>query len=256
MNNTEIYDALGSDYDAMVDWGARLKREWPFFQQTFHQVAAARVLDVGCGTGGHAIFFARQGLEVTGADPSAAMLRQATLNATGVSKAHFIGAGFGELVAKIDGHFDAITCLGNTLPHILSRDALQDALADIADGLRPGGVFIVQQLNYDRIMSSRQRYLGLSAGERKGREILFLRFYDFGPELLTFNLVTINHGANGWTFSPHSTPLRPILRQELTDLLQAVGFDQIECFGDYERNPFVLPESNDLVLVARKKSEG
>ncbi|MCL4369069.1 MAG: class I SAM-dependent methyltransferase [Actinobacteria bacterium] len=251
-DTTALYDGLGPAYDAMVDWDGRLRRESPFFEWLFKEAGARRVLDVGCSTGGHAIHFARLGLEAVGADPSGAMLAQAERKAAGVPGAHFAAAGFGELQAKVGGAFDAVTCLGNTLPHALSRNAVRAALADIGAVLRPEGLLIVQQLNYDRILSQRQRFLGVSAGNDSGREVLFFRFYDFGDELLTFNLVTFRRDDGDWSFRVHSTLLRPILKAELEELLPECGFGPAEFFGDYQSRPFIAGESNDLILVARK----
>lgn len=251
-DTTALYESMGAAYDAMVDWEGRLRRESPFFERLFKDIGAHRVLDLGCGTGGHAIHFARLGLETVGVDPSQAMLAQAKSNAAGVPGVRLVMAGFGELQARVGGAFDAVICLGNTLPHVLSRDALRAALADIASVLRPGGLLVVQQLNYDRILAQRQRFLGVSASKEQGRDILFFRFYDFGDETLTFNLVTFRRNDSEWSFQAHSTPLRPILKAELEALLAECGFWPLEFFGDYERRPFVANESNDLVLVAKR----
>ncbi len=252
MDTTALYEGLGPAYDAMVDWEGRLRREAPFFAGVFDETRVRRVLDLGCGTGGHAIHFARLGLEVVGADPSPAMLAQAERNARGVPGVRFVLAGFGQLQAKVPGPFDAVTCLGNTLPHALSREALQATLADIAAVLRPGGALVIQQLNYDRIMAQRQRYLGVTAGHEADHCILFFRFYDFGEELLTFNMVTFRQDGAEWRFQVHSTPLRPILRAELEELLQETGLTTTAVSGDYQRSPFQPAESNDLVLMARR----
>lgn len=248
-----LYDRFGPDYDMMVDWAGRLEREWPFFAALFERVGARRVLDAGCGTGGHTVFFARQGLEVVGADPSAAMVRQALRRAKGVREASFVRAGFGELRNAVPGAFDAVVCLGNTLPHALDRAALFRAIADMAAVLRPGGLLIVQQLNYDRICAQRQRFLGVSSGKARGEELLFFRFYDFEDPLLTFNVVIFRRKRGGpWSFRAEATRLRPILQRELAGMLAIVGFAPVEYYGGYDRAPFEPARSNDLIFVATR----
>jgi SAM-dependent methyltransferase len=237
----------------MVDWHGRLEREWPFLRQQFELGNVHRVLDLGCGTGGHSIFFARQGLEVVGADPSPSLLLQAANNAAGMGNVRFVAAGFGELRQKIGGAFDVVVCLGNSLPHILTQTALQETIEDVSSVLRPGGLFIVQQLNYNRILRSHQRFLGVSSGQKDGREVLFFRFYDFGEELLTFNLVTFNHHLDGWGFVTFNTPLRPILLSEVSEVLHNAGFTA-EYWGDYAGNPFDVVKSNDLIFVATRQT--
>ena len=41
----EFYDRLGEDYDGMVSWDARLKREEAFFKQLFAAERTRSVLD-------------------------------------------------------------------------------------------------------------------------------------------------------------------------------------------------------------------
>ncbi len=250
-DTTALYEGLGAAYDAMVDWAGRLEREWPFLSRYFEAAGVRTVLDVGCGTGGHAIRFAQAGLQVVGADPSQAMVAQARKNSAGISGVEFIVAGFGHLQETVGSGFDAVTCLGNTLPHVLSAPELRATLQDIRGVLRPGGLLILQQLNYDRIISRRQRYLGVSSGQENGREILFFRFYDYGPELLTFNMVTFRRQDDGsWIFDVYSSPMRPIQQSELLDTLRKTGFGRLETFGDYQGHVFDPETSNDLVVVA------
>ncbi|MBE0418499.1 MAG: class I SAM-dependent methyltransferase, partial [Coriobacteriia bacterium] len=119
------------DYDRMVDWEKRLAREGPFFRSLFEERGVRSVLDVGCGSGKHAIMFASWGLEVAGADPSEAMLAQARENAReSGADVTFVSAGFGELGGALAGTFDAVTCLGNALPHVGGVEGLHDALTD------------------------------------------------------------------------------------------------------------------------------
>ena len=77
MDAREFYDSLGGDYDRMVSWQVRIAREASFFQRLFGENSVRRVLDAACGTGVHAIEFARQGLRSAGADLSPAMIDQA-----------------------------------------------------------------------------------------------------------------------------------------------------------------------------------
>ncbi|MGC8833622.1 MAG: class I SAM-dependent methyltransferase, partial [Armatimonadota bacterium] len=70
----EFYDALGAQYDEMIDWESRYQREAPFFQSLFARNNVRRVIDAACGTGMHARWFAEWGLEVVAADPSSAMV--------------------------------------------------------------------------------------------------------------------------------------------------------------------------------------
>jgi len=82
------------------------------------------------------------------------MIEQARQNAAaqGVD-ATFAVAGLGEL-ASLGRTFDAVLCLGNSLPHLLSASAVAQSLADFATTLRPGGLLVIQNRNFDRVWAS------------------------------------------------------------------------------------------------------
>lgn len=247
-----LYDEFSQSYDLMVDWGGRLEREEPFFRELFRRAAARRVLDVGAATGGHAIRFAEMGLEAVGVDPSAEMVRLAEARAAGRERVCFLQAGFGQLRRRVGAGFDLVTCLGNTLPHALTRRALERALRDMASVLRPGGLLAIQQLNYDRILTERRRFLGVSPGVRIGSDILFFRFYDFHGLRLTFNVATFEKRAEGWDYRVDSTPLRAIRQQELGEALAGAGFGPVQWYGALSLEPFEPATSGDLVVVAER----
>ncbi|NLS79114.1 MAG: class I SAM-dependent methyltransferase, partial [Chloroflexi bacterium] len=116
-----LYDDLSQDYDRFVNWGNRLAYELPFIERQLAAVGAKRVLDAACGTGQHALALAQRGYDVTGADLSEGMIAQARQNAARLGvPARFAVAGFGELATQLGGGFDAVLCLGNSLPHLLT----------------------------------------------------------------------------------------------------------------------------------------
>ncbi len=160
MDAQEFYDALGTDYDLMVSWEQRLAREQEFFRRLFSEAGVRRVLDAACGTGMHAVSFARAGWDCTAADLSPVMVEEARENArrAGV-QVRFEAAGFGELSGRVGGGFDAVTCLGNSLPHLLDDASLRACFGDFADLLAPGGILVIQNRNYDRLLRERQRFM-------------------------------------------------------------------------------------------------
>lgn len=247
-----LYDQLSAEYDVMVAWSERLRAESPFLADVVRRAQATRLLDVGCGTGWHAIHFARLGLQSVGADPSGEMVRRARENARGTVGVRFVQAGLGQLQATTEGKFDVVTCLGNTLPHLLDEDALRQGLADVAAVLRAGGYLVVQQLNYDRLLASRQRFLGVSAGQHEGQEMLFFRFYDYEGALLTFNVVTLRKEAGRWGFQVRATRLQPIQSSQLVRLLAEAGFGRPELYGSFDRTAYQPQEANDLIVVATR----
>ncbi len=248
-----LFDEFSRYYDLFVNWERRLANELPFLLGVLSRIGARRVLDAACGTGMHAIALAREGYEVTCAEPSVGMLRRVAENAVRAGvKVDGIRAGFGELRQKASGSFDAVLCLGNSLPHALSREDLVAALADFLAVLRPGGATIIQNRNYDLVLKQRVRFMPLQTARTHDRELLFFRFIDFGDDLLTFNMVTLLREAGQWRYEVGSTKHRAITRDEAESVLGAVGFSRREYYGDYQDSPFDPDRSSDLIVVAHR----
>ena len=116
-------------------------------QPAFLELAQAgairgRVLDVGCGTGEHALLAAALELDVTGVDrdPSALESARDKARARGLA-AHFIIGDATRLADAVQGPFD--TVLDCELFHALTgadRSAYLDALAEV---LPPGGRYFM-----------------------------------------------------------------------------------------------------------------
>ena len=265
-----LYDLFSADYDRFVNWKGRLAYELPFIEQQLTASGARRILDTACGTGMHAIALAQRGYDVTGADLSVGMVEQARENAAAVGcEVQFVVAGFGELAAKlalsracpeprrraegVENGFDALLCLGNSLPHVLTADALHEVLTDFAAVLRPGGLLLIQNRNFDAVMAGRARWMAPHAHREGGREWLFIRFYDFNPNgTLTFNILTLRRGESGeWTQQVEATTLRPLLHAELLDAVAAAGFSDTACYGDMTGAPFDPETSGNLIVTAR-----
>jgi SAM-dependent methyltransferase len=258
MSGVPLYDALAADYDRFVNWESRLAHELPTLVDLFEASGARRILDAACGSGQHAIALARRGYRVLGADLSAAMVARARENAAAAGvEAEFVAAGLGELASLVrpagpEGLFDALLCLGNSLPHLLSAEAVAAALDDFAAVLRPGGLLVIQNRNFDRVWTRRERFMGPQAHREGDRQWLFVRFYDFQPSTLTFNMVRLVNTGDGWVQDVESTELRPVFAGELDESLRAAGFGQILLYGGYDRSPFHPDDSGDLLAVAYK----
>jgi len=253
-----LYDAFSADYDRFVSWEGRLAYELDFIEEQLAAGDARRVLDVACGTGMHAIALTQRGYDVTGADLSAGMIARARENVAAAQvDARFVVAGFGELAAGLGERFDALLCLGNSLPHALNAASLSAALGDFAACLRPGGLLLIQNRNFDRVLAERQRWMPPQAHQERGKEWLFVRFYDWEPDgALTFNVVTLQRENDGeWRQQVEATRLWPQRQSELTAALSAAGFEAIKCWGDMQGGPFAPGDSPNLVITARRMDD-
>lgn len=252
MSRVPLYDSLAADYDRFVDWKGRLSHELPFFESLFEAHGVQNVLDAACGTGHHAIALANRGYRVVGGDLSEAMIQRARENASthGVNVS-FIVAGLGGYAA-MGKTFDAAICLGNSLPHLLSADAVAETLADFASVLRPGGLLVIQNRNFDRVWVRRERFMPPQSYRDAAGEWLFLRFYDYHEETVDFNMIRLRRTEDGWAQDVESTELRPVFRDDLAANLAAAGLDEIACYGSYDGSGFDPDRSGDLISVSKR----
>jgi glycine/sarcosine N-methyltransferase len=254
-----MYDSFSLDYDRFVNWTNRLAFEIPFVEKQIsnpgEEPRSIRILDAACGTGMHAIELARRGYPVAGADSSAGMIERAVFNAAAAGvNVQFRQADFGNL-AGYYSNYDALLCLGNSLPHVTNFENLVVTLSDFAACLRPNGALLIQNRNFDAILDKHERWMEPQSYREGDREWIFLRFYDFEPGgLITFNVITLyRSGQSEWTQKRISSPLYPLNRDELADALKEAGFNPAIFYGGMDGKPFDRESSSNLVVLARKR---
>ncbi len=244
-----FYDRLAPDYDDMTGFGNRFVQEKPFFRLLVENHHIATALDAGCGTGFHSLLLAQLGVRVTAVDISGEMLerlerhgREMKLDITR-ARSDFSG------VRKVaPGPFDAVFCMGNTIPHLLSEADIRKALADFAAILRPGGMLTLQMLNYDRILATRERI----QGARESNGVTYVRFYDFDDNrgLVLFNILRLETKDDKLTAGLITVPLLPVTGARIMSMLEECGYQGIKTFGSIAKDPFDTAVSKDLVILA------
>jgi len=270
-NSTSFYDALAPMFDVMTDWDARLDAEGPFLRAILEEAGSQSVLDAACGSGGHALALARWGYEVAGVDASPVMVEMARRKAAEAGlDLPFAVADLGSLALLAGGEaregdsagvlrlapYDAVLCLGNSLPHLLAQADLVEALSGMGALLKPGGLLVLQNLNYDLRWQKQPRWFAAQGGELDGREVLVWRFadYDIPTGRISFHIALFTRQESGWQVAVHTTPHRPLFQSDLDAALAEAGFDQPAAYARmawppeaYDRNA-----SGDLVVVARR----
>jgi SAM-dependent methyltransferase len=273
--SADFYDALAPMFDVMTDWDARLASEGPFLRDQLAAAGARRVLDVACGSGGHVLWLAQQGYQAAGVDASPAMIALAQQRAAALGldvvfevadltpqppplpgeEGNCTPPRVGERPG-VGSEFDAVLCLGNSLPHLLTQADLVLALRGMTRRLREDGLLILQNLNYDLRWQKQPRWFMAQGGELAGQPVLVWRFadYDAPAGRIQLHIALFLQGGRDWGVEVHTTPQRPLFRADLLAALAEAGFDRAETFGRMAlpTEPFAAESSGDLVVVARR----
>jgi ubiquinone/menaquinone biosynthesis C-methylase UbiE len=139
-----FYDKIWGrhDYDADVK----------FLTSLFRKYHCRSVIDIGCGTGNHALRLSKKGYQVTGVDVSPTMLKIAK-EKDKERKIKFIRGDMKKLekvILKGQG-FDAAICLGQVFSHFMTDKDLHAFLNRLHKILKQNGLFIFSARNAKKI---------------------------------------------------------------------------------------------------------
>ena len=243
------YDALyaDKDYGAECDVFERLAAE-------LLDRRPVRVLDIGCGTGGHAAELARRGLEVVGVDLAPAMLERARERAQAAGVEIELVEGDARST-RLEGEFDVTLMTFALLGYQLGNGDVLAALRNAAAHTRPGGIVLFDVWYGPAVLAIRPSERVKSVRAADGAEIV--RTASTELDTATHTALVRYHvrrvgpdGSTEETSEDHR--VRFFFPLELELFLDDAGLDLIRIgdFEDFERDP---DESTWNVLVAARR---
>ena len=247
-----FYDEISEYYDQMIPLEKRIANLKKQLAPLIKKNNIKNALDVGSATGATCIALAELGVDPVGIELSSRMIKIAKEHARHAGmKIKFLKADMLDDQPNFKSSFDAIFVLANTISHLLHKNSLNRAIANFKKWLDPGGLLVIQLLNYQRILRDRQRIVKIYNNVDR----IFIRFYDFGNDLINFNLLTVENQPGVCDYTMSSVPLRGWKGSEITAVLKKKGFAPIRKYGNIKGAKFDGVKSNDLVYIARKKHD-
>jgi len=205
--------------------------------------SGARVLDLCCGPGRHAIPLAQHGFTVTGVDLSAELLKQAEQKAkTEGAKIEWIEKDMREFVRP--EAFDLALSLFTSFGYFEESADDVKTLKNVCRSLKTGGMFVIDLMGKEvlaRIFEARRW--------RESQGAIFLEEAKISDDWGKVDVLAVVIEKE----RRHETPMsiRLYSGQELRALLTECGFKQIVLFGDFQGNPYDH-RARRLVALARK----
>jgi SAM-dependent methyltransferase len=204
----------------------------------------AEILDAPGGFGRHSIPLAQAGYHVTAADRSPVQLDEGRRRAAEAEWPRFVQADFRELPFE-DESFDAVFNLFTSIGY-RGEEGDRRMLGEFLRVLRPGGALVVETLDRDRLMAIFQER-GWEPLPNDGILAEHRQFDYVAGEIQTDHILIRDGLRRSVTFR-----VRVYTPTELVRLLEAIGFAEIECFGNYAGDP--LSRETRLVVRAQKES--
>jgi ubiquinone/menaquinone biosynthesis C-methylase UbiE len=143
--DTQPFQRYAAAYDHLYN-EKDYEKETSFIEEMITRYSARKVetlLDLGCGTGGHALPLATRGYHITGVDLSQEMLERASAKSTALNvsnKVTFLQSDISELV--LEKQFDAVVCMFAVLSYQVTNKKLLDTFRVVRSHLKPGGIFL------------------------------------------------------------------------------------------------------------------
>lgn len=148
-----MYDEIARLYHLIYpDWNATIVQQAAALDVIIRQHVGPpprSILDVSCGIGTQALGLAALGHAVTASDLSAAAVERARREAAQRNLAIDFAVADMRRCAEVHGSgFDVVLSADNSIPHLLSDDAIREALGNFHQCIRPGGITILGVRDY------------------------------------------------------------------------------------------------------------
>jgi SAM-dependent methyltransferase len=222
-------------------------REVEFIEASLALKPGARVLDIGCGYGRHAIELVQRGLDVTGLDLSLPLLIRAADEAQKrAMSVNFVHADMREMAfeEQFDGAYSMLTSFG-----YFDEETNLRVAEGIGRSLKPGARFLLDIVNRDYIVSDLPSRVWW-----EGNGCVVLEEVDFNfhtSRILTHRSIVFEDGRQ----LEQEISVRAYSLHEIGRLLRQAGFRVLEVSGSLAtRGNFFGNTSRGLLILAEKRT--
>lgn len=244
----KFYDIIWGKYDYDTDV--------KFLNTLFKKYRCKNVVDVGCGTGNHALRLNKMGYRVTGVDISPAMLRKAKSKA-GTSKIRFLQADMKSLerVFPKKEKFDAAICLGSVSFHLLTDSDVKKFLKGLHKLLRNDGLFVCNVRNARKINEAYLNKLIFEHKVTEGKLQLLILAYNTrdtkDPNMIIWRPIFFVNSNGEIDFQMREHKLKWFFFSTWKKLLAECGFKLIASHSGPSKTKFNEKEHETMWLVAK-----
>lgn len=240
----KFYSSIAPFYEAIFPLSMAQSN---FVNRLFKQKYNAHLLDVGCGVGTLIQELDKDFENIYGFDIDAEMVAMAQSRKF-IHDPKIVVANMLD-ISRIYTHemLDGVICFGNTLVHLNNFDQVNVFIKGAFEVLNKGGKFVLQIINYDRIIKNMVTNLPTI----DNRKINFIRDYEYLPNQNRIKFKTKLLIKENAQLIENEQLLIPIQSQEIIASMAKSGISTIETYGSFNFDRFT-DDSYPLIIVATK----
>lgn len=243
-----LFENYGKTYDKEIFTQGTIG-ECDFLEKEFNADKTLKILDVGCGTGRHAIELTKRGYKVLGIDLSESQIRYAKKKATTENlEIDFQVADARNL--PFNNHFDvAIMLCEGGFPFMETDEMNFQILESVTKALNHSGKLIFTTLNgLFPIFNSTQEFTqGNDGAQYEENTFDWMTFRD------TMNIVIEDDDGNERSIEANE---RYYIPPEITWLLKTLGYKTIDIYGarldEFSREHTLTKQDFEMLVIAEK----
>jgi len=202
----------------------------------------AKILDLACGKGRHAIYLNQLGYDVTGVDLSENSIAEASKSSNDSLrfKVH-------DMRQPTDEKYDAVFNLFTSFGYFKTRREHDNAIRTIAQSIKPGGFFVMDYLNTH---FAEDHIIHQSEKEVDGINFIITKWFD---ETHFYKKIIVEDEAlqEPLIFTER---VAKFSLGDFTEMFAYQGLQIQEVFGDYNFSNYDVKKSSRLINIAKKVS--
>lgn len=247
---SQVYDALYHDKD--------YEQECDFLEAIFNKYGNGirKILDLGCGTAGHALILARRGYAVTGVDRSEMMLQMARQKVGNAGESiELIKSDITSL--SMGRIFDAVISMFSVMNYLTTDEALSAACAVARGHLKNEGIFIFDAWHGPAVLNDKpvRRVKEVQSGKEKILRVTE-PIMNLESHTVEVNFRVTRQNENGSTKEFNESHLvRYFIPEEMGFLLKNAGFSQVVFCPFLKLDQPLTDKDWHMAVIARASGE-
>jgi len=183
----------------------------------------ATALDLGCGSGYQSLALAELGFTVTAVDTSRQLLDELRSLANEKPVTVVCGDMLDAAVYRNHGPFDVVVCMGDTLTHVHSMEAVARLFRDVNQQMQPGGALLLAFRDLSHELEGIDRLIPV----KLDADSLMAAFLEYKERHVTVHDMLFSRENGGWRMTKGAYMKLRLSAEETVAMLAGAGFSDV-----------------------------